>query len=80
MIPSLVLPMIGNLLKDLVMDKAQDLAKEHLEDAIEKNLPPAAKELLDKAIAEDRSHKHKSLIDLIDGKWNFPSTFRFAKC
>ena len=37
MIPSLVLPMIGNLLKDLVMDKAQDLAKEHLEDAIEKN-------------------------------------------
>ena len=68
MIPSLVLPMIGILLKDLVMDKAQDLAKEHLEDAIEKNLPPAAKELLDKAIAEDRSHKHKSLFDLIDGK------------
>ena len=68
MIPSLVLPMIGNLLKDLVMYKAQDLAKEHLEEAIEKNLPPAAKDLLDKAIAEDRSHKHKSLIDLIDGK------------
>jgi len=68
MIPSLVLPMIGNLLKDLVMDKAQDLAKEHLEEGIEKNLPPAAKDLLDKAIADDRSHKHKSLIDLIDGK------------
>ena len=68
MIPSLVLPMNGNLLKDLIVSKSQDLAKEHLEDAIEKNLPPAAKELLDKAIAEDRSHKHKSLIDLIDGK------------
>ena len=68
MIPSLVLPMIGNLLKDLVMDKAQDLAKEHLEDAIEKNLPPAAKELLDKPIADHRSHKQKSLIDLIEGK------------
>ena len=68
MIPSLVLPMIGNLLKDLILSKSQDLAKEHLEEALEKNLPPAAKELLDKAIAEDRSHKHKSLIDLIDGK------------
>ena len=68
MIPSLVLPMIGNLLKDLIVSKSQDLAKEHLEEAIEKNLPPAAKELLDKAIAEDRSHKHKSLFDLIDGK------------
>ena len=68
MIPSLVLPMIGNLLKDLIVSKSQDLEKEHLEEAIEKNLPPAAKDLLDKAIAEDRSHKHKSLIDLIDGK------------
>ena len=68
MIPSLVLPMIGNLLKDLIVSKSQDLAKEHLEEAIEKNLPPAAKDLLDKAIAEDRSHKNKSLIDLIDGK------------
>tara|TARA_R100001086_G_scaffold220365_1_gene137258 strand:- start:53 stop:259 length:207 start_codon:yes stop_codon:yes gene_type:complete len=68
MIPSLVLPMIGNLLKDLILSKSQDLAKEHLEEALEKNLPPAAKELLDKAIAEDRSHKHKSLLDLIDGK------------
>ena len=68
MITSLVLPMIGNLLKDLIVSKSQDLAKEHLEEAIEKNLPPAAKDLLDKAIAEDRSHKHKSLIDLIDGK------------
>ena len=68
MIPSLVLPMIGNLLKDLIVNKSQDLAKEHLEEAIEKNLPPSAKDLLDKAIAEDRSHKHKSLIDLIDGK------------
>lgn len=68
MIPSLVLPMIGNLLKDLILSKSQDLKKEHLEEAIEKNLPPAAKVLLDKAIADDRSHKHKSLIDLIDGK------------
>ena len=68
MIPSLVLPMIGNLLKDLIVSKSQDLAKEHLEEAIEKNLPPAAKDLLEKAIADDRSHKHKTLIDLIDGK------------
>ena len=63
----MILPMIGNMLRDLVVDQAQSLAKEHLESALEKHLPKEAREELDKAIDSDSSHPHKSLIDLIKG-------------
>ena len=63
---NLVLPFVANMLKDIVADKAQSLAVEHLEPHLEK-LPKEVKEALDGAVDGDNSHSHKSLLDLIKG-------------
>lgn len=52
MFPALV-PMLLSSIKDMILDKAQSLGEEHVEAAIERNLPPEAKELLQTAIKED---------------------------
>jgi hypothetical protein len=54
------------MLKDIVADKAQSLAAEHLEPHLDK-LPKEVREALDSAVDGDNSHAHKSLKDLIKG-------------
>ena len=61
---NLVLPFVANMLKDLVVDKAQSLASEHLEKHIDK-LPKEVQEALDSAVDGDNAHGHKSMKDLI---------------
>ena len=63
---NLVLPFVANMLKDIVADKAQSLAAEHLEPHLEK-LPKEVREALDSAVDGDNSHSHKSVMDLIKG-------------
>jgi hypothetical protein len=63
---NLVLPFVANMLKDIVADKAQSLAAEHLEPHLDK-LPKEVREALDSAVDGDNSHGHKSLKDLIKG-------------
>ena len=63
---NLVLPFVANMLKDIVADKAQSLAAEHLEPHLEK-LPKEVPEALDSAVDGDNSHGHKSVMDLIKG-------------
>ena len=63
---NLVLPFVANMLRDIVVDKAQNLASEHLEKHLDK-LPPEVKDALDGAVNNDNSHGHKSLSDLIKG-------------
>ena len=63
---NLVLPFVANMLKDIVADKAQSLAAEHLEPHLDK-LPKEVREALDSAVDGDNSHSHKSVMDLIKG-------------
>jgi len=63
---NLVLPFVANMLRDVVADKAQSLAVEHLEPHLDK-LPKEVREALDGAVDGDNSHGHKSLLDLIKG-------------
>ena len=63
---NLVLPFVANKLKDIVADKAQSLAVEHLEPHLDK-LPKEVREALDGAVDGDNSHGHKSVMDLIKG-------------
>ena len=64
MIPPFVMTYAANFLLDLVKDPLQNLAKEHIEKAMDK-APKELKDALDKAVDEDASHGHKSLMDLI---------------
>ena len=61
---NLVLPFVANMLRDMVVDKAQSLASEHLEEHLNK-LPKEARQALDDAVNADNSHGHKNLVDLI---------------
>ena len=63
---NLVLPFVANMLKDIVADKAQSLAVEHLEPHLDK-LPKEVREAIDGAVDGDNSHGHKSVMDLIKG-------------
>ena len=63
---NLVLPFVANMLKDIVADKAQSLAVEHLQPHLDK-LPKEVREALDSAVDGDNAHGHKSLKDLIKG-------------
>ena len=63
---NLVLPFVANMLKDIVADKAQSLAAEHLEPHLDK-LPKEVRDALDSAVDGDNAHGHKSLKDLIKG-------------
>ena len=63
---NLILPAVANMLKGMVLDKAQSLGSEHLEKHLDE-LPKEVKEALDGAVNDDASHAHKSLMDLVKG-------------
>ena len=63
---NLVLPFVANMLRDVVLDKAQNLAVETLQPHLDK-LPPDVKKALDDAVDGDNSHGHRNLADLIKG-------------
>ena len=53
-----------NVLKSLVMDKAQNLAVEHVTKAIDDNLDDDQKQLLDFVVEEMPDNSFKSIKDL----------------
>ena len=56
-----------NVLSGLVVDKATDLAKEHVEQMIDDVLPDNAKKELDKIIKDDPSHTFDNAKDALMG-------------
>ena len=54
-----------NVISGLVVDKATDLAKEHVESMIDDILPASAKKELDKIIKDDPSHSHTNAKDAL---------------
>ncbi len=64
--------LLFNVISSLVMDKATDLATEHVESMIDDLLPKDAKKELDKAIKEDPAHQFTTakdaLIAAVEGK------------
>jgi hypothetical protein len=68
-----VLPLLlFNVISSLIIDKAQNLATEHVENMIDDLLPKDAKKELDKAIKEDPAHQFTTakdaLIAAVEGK------------
>ena len=61
-----------NVISGLVVDKATDLAKEHVESMIDEILPDSAKKELDKVIKSDPSHTFtnakEALMGAVEGK------------
>ena len=64
--------LLFNVISSLVVDKASDLATEHVESMIDDLLPASAKKELDKAIKEDPSHifdnAKDALMAAVEGK------------
>ena len=64
--------MLFNVVAGLVVDKAQDLATEHVEKMIDDILPDKAKKELDKIVKEDPTHTFDNakdaLIGAVEGK------------
>ena len=64
--------LLFNVIAGLVVDKAQDLAVEHVESMIDDLLPDTAKKELDKVIKSDPAHEFTNakdaLIAVVDGK------------
>jgi hypothetical protein len=56
-----------NVISGLIVDKATDLAKEHVEDMIDDLLPASAKKELDKIIKDDPSHTFTNAKDALMG-------------
>ena len=56
-----------NVISGLIVDKATNLAKEHVEDMIDDLLPASAKKELDKIIKDDPSHTFTSAKDALMG-------------
>ena len=59
--------LLFNVISSLVVDKATDLATEHVEGMIDDLLPDSAKKELDKAIKEDPSHTFDNAKDALMG-------------
>ena len=59
--------LLFNVISSLVVDKATDLATEHVEGMIEDLLPDAAKKELDKAVKADPSHQFTNAKDALLG-------------
>ena len=56
-----MLPLAGmlfNVVSGLVVDKAQNLAKDHVGKMLDDLLPDDAKEELDRLVADDPNHPH----------------------
>jgi len=65
-----MLPLAGllfNVISSLVVDKATDLATEHVENMLEDILPDDAKKELDKIIKEDSLHTFTNAKDALMG-------------
>ena len=65
-----MLPLAGmlfNVVAGLVIDKAQDLAKDHVEKMIDDILPDKAKKELDKIVKEDPAHTFDNAKDALMG-------------
>ena len=65
-----MLPLAGllfNVISSLVVDKATDLATEHVENMLEDILPDSAKKELDKIIKEDSLHTFTNAKDALMG-------------
>ena len=64
--------MLFNVISSLVVDKATDLATEHVESMIDDLLPESAKKELDKAVKADPSHQFTNakdaLLAAVEGK------------
>ena len=64
--------LLFNVISSLVVDKATDLATEHVVNMIDDLLPDNAKKELDKIIKEDPSHQFETakeaLIGAVEGK------------
>ena len=59
--------LLFNVISSLVVDKATDLATEHVEGMIDDILPKEAKKELDKAIKDDPTHPHTNAKDALMG-------------
>ena len=59
--------LLFNVVSSLVVDKAQDLAKEHVEKMIDDILPDDAKEELDELIKSDTAHTFESATEALQG-------------
>jgi hypothetical protein len=57
--------LLFNVISSLVVDKATDLATEHVESMIDDLLPTNAKKELDKAIKEDPAHQFDNAKDAL---------------
>ena len=57
--------LLFNVISSLVVDKATDLAQEHVESMIDDLLPKEAKKELDKAIKDDPAHPHTNAKDAL---------------
>ena len=65
-----MLPLAGllfNVISSLVIDKATDLATEHVENMLDDILPDSAKKELDKIIKEDSNHTFTNAKDALMG-------------
>ena len=59
--------LLFNVISSLVVDKATDLATEHVESMIDDLLPASAKKELDKAIKDDPAHTFTNAKDALMG-------------
>ena len=59
--------LLFNVISILVVDKATDLATEHVENMIDDLLPESAKKELDKVIKDDPSHTFDNAKDALMG-------------
>lgn len=57
--------LLFNVLSGLVVDKATNLAKEHVEEMIDNILPQEAKDELDELVKEDPEHPFESAKDAL---------------
>jgi hypothetical protein len=57
--------LLFNVISGLVMDKATDLAQEHVEDMIDSLLPKEAKEELDELVKQDPDHPFETAKDAL---------------
>ena len=62
-----VASLLFNVISGLVVDKATDLATEHVEEMIDDLLPDNAKKELDKIIKDDPSHTFDNAKDALMG-------------
>ena len=59
--------LLFNVISSLVVDKATDLAQEHVEAMIDEILPDKAKKELDKIVKDDPSHTFDNAKDALMG-------------